>query len=163
MAFRQNSRTFLALPPLGALAWWHAWRRLVAKVGTSNSDRTISLRLQCVVKKHNSVQNARSEYTLYTTLPNLQYTNAFGRSEAFPLSTSNRSIKTKTDMEHRWNNNDGGKLEPSVKNRRQRHFIREKSHTDWSGIESGLRSDRPATTRLSQHNVLNTKFNLNYT
>jgi len=25
----------------------------VAKVGTSNSDRTISLRLHCVVKKHN--------------------------------------------------------------------------------------------------------------
>jgi hypothetical protein len=25
----------------------------VAKVGTSNSDRTISLRLQCVVRKHN--------------------------------------------------------------------------------------------------------------
>jgi len=24
----------------------------VAKIGTSNSDRTISLRLQCVVKKH---------------------------------------------------------------------------------------------------------------
>jgi hypothetical protein len=31
-----------------------AWRRLAAKVGTSNSDRTISLRLQCVVKKHNT-------------------------------------------------------------------------------------------------------------
>ena len=53
-AFRQNSQTFpqFHLPPLGALAWWHAWRRLVAKVGTSNSDRTVSLRLQCVVKKH---------------------------------------------------------------------------------------------------------------
>jgi len=32
------------LPLLGALAWWHAWRRLVAKVGTSNQDRTISLK-----------------------------------------------------------------------------------------------------------------------
>jgi hypothetical protein len=46
--FRQNFRTFLAprfrLPPLGALEWWHAWRRLVAKVGTSNPDRTISLK-----------------------------------------------------------------------------------------------------------------------
>jgi len=46
-AFRQNSRTFLAYSStfreLGALAWWHAWRRLVAKVGTSNPDRTISL------------------------------------------------------------------------------------------------------------------------
>jgi len=39
------------LPPLGALVWWHAWRHLVAKVGTSNPDRTISLkRLQCVVE-----------------------------------------------------------------------------------------------------------------
>jgi hypothetical protein len=46
-AFRQNyrviSRPKFHLPPLGALAWWHAWRRLVAKVGTSNQDRTISL------------------------------------------------------------------------------------------------------------------------
>ena len=53
--FRQNYRKFLPqfhLPPLGALAWWHALRRLVAKAGTSNSDRTISLRLQCVIKKH---------------------------------------------------------------------------------------------------------------
>jgi hypothetical protein len=37
------SRPQFHLPPLGALAWWHAWRRLVAKVGTSNPDRTISL------------------------------------------------------------------------------------------------------------------------
>jgi len=29
---------------LGALTWWHAWRHLVAKVGTSNQDRTISLK-----------------------------------------------------------------------------------------------------------------------
>jgi hypothetical protein len=46
-AFRQNFQTFLAhsstFPPLGALAWWHAWSRLVAKVGTSNPDRKISL------------------------------------------------------------------------------------------------------------------------
>jgi len=54
-AFRQNfqgiSRPQFHLPMLGALAWWHAWRRLVAKVGTSNPDRTISLkRLQCVVE-----------------------------------------------------------------------------------------------------------------
>jgi hypothetical protein len=50
LEFRQNlpdiSRPQFHLPPLGALAW----RRLVAKVGTSNPDRTISLkRLQCVV------------------------------------------------------------------------------------------------------------------
>jgi len=47
-AFRQNlpdiSRPQFHLPPLGALAWWHAWRRLVVKVGTSNPDRTISLK-----------------------------------------------------------------------------------------------------------------------
>jgi len=53
-AFRQNSRTFsrsqFHLPPLGA----HAWRRLVAKVGTSKPDHTISLkRLQCVIEKIN--------------------------------------------------------------------------------------------------------------
>jgi len=35
------SRLQFHLPPLGALAWWHAWRRLVAKVGTSNQDGTI--------------------------------------------------------------------------------------------------------------------------
>ena len=38
------SRPQFHLPPLGAIAWWHAWRRLVAKVGTSNQDRTISLK-----------------------------------------------------------------------------------------------------------------------
>ena len=56
-AFRQNlpdiSRPQFHLPLLDAPAWWHAWRRLVVKVETSNSDHTISLRLQCVVKKHN--------------------------------------------------------------------------------------------------------------
>jgi len=41
--FSDISRPQFHLPPLGALAWWHAWRRLVAKVGTSNPDRTISL------------------------------------------------------------------------------------------------------------------------
>ena len=51
-AFRQNlpdiSRPQFHLPPLGA------WRRLVAKVGTSNPDRTVSLkRLQCVVENNN--------------------------------------------------------------------------------------------------------------
>jgi len=55
-AFRQNlpdiSRPQFHLPLLGALAWWHAWRHLVAKVGTSNPDRTVILkRLQCVVGK----------------------------------------------------------------------------------------------------------------
>ena len=47
-AFRQKlpdiSRPQFHLPPLSALAWRHAWRRLVAKVGTSNHDRTISLK-----------------------------------------------------------------------------------------------------------------------
>ena len=38
------SRPQFHLPPLGALAWWHAWRRLVTKVGTSNQDHTISLK-----------------------------------------------------------------------------------------------------------------------
>jgi hypothetical protein len=38
------SRPQFHLPLLGALAWWHAWRCLVAKVGTSNQDRTISLK-----------------------------------------------------------------------------------------------------------------------
>jgi hypothetical protein len=39
------------LPPMGSLAWWQAWRRLVAKVGTSNPNRTISIkRLQCLVE-----------------------------------------------------------------------------------------------------------------
>jgi hypothetical protein len=80
----------------------------------------------------------------------------------FTLSTSDRSIK-KTDMQHRRNNIDRGKLKPSVKNLRQRHLIHQKSHTDWSGIERILRGDRSATTRLSQRTVLNTKFNLNYT
>ena len=59
--FRQNvpdsSRPQFHLPPLGAPAWWHAWRRLVANVETSRPDRTISLkRMQGVVgnkhKKH---------------------------------------------------------------------------------------------------------------
>jgi len=38
------SRPQFYLQPLGALAWWHAWRRLVEKVGTSNQDRTVSLK-----------------------------------------------------------------------------------------------------------------------
>jgi hypothetical protein len=42
--FPDISRPQFHLPPLGALASWHAWRRLVAKVGTSNQDRTISLK-----------------------------------------------------------------------------------------------------------------------
>jgi hypothetical protein len=53
------NRTFLApqfhFPPLGALVRWHAWRRLVAKVGTSNQDRTISLKAavrSCINKGH---------------------------------------------------------------------------------------------------------------
>jgi len=56
--FLDNSHPQFHLLPLGALAWWHAWRRLVAKVGTSNSDHTISLRLQSVVKKHNMPSNS---------------------------------------------------------------------------------------------------------
>jgi hypothetical protein len=53
--FRQNSRTFLA----HSSTFRHqAWRRLVAKVGTSNPDRTISLKkLQCVVENNNTACN----------------------------------------------------------------------------------------------------------
>jgi hypothetical protein len=55
--FKQNSRTFLAHSSnvcRWVLSRGDACRRLVAKVGTSNTDRTISLkRLQCVVEnKH---------------------------------------------------------------------------------------------------------------
>jgi hypothetical protein len=53
--FRQNYRTFLAHSSTSrrwVLSCGDAWIRLVAKVGTPNSDSTISLRLQCVVKKH---------------------------------------------------------------------------------------------------------------
>jgi len=47
-AFRQNFRTFLAHSSTFC-RWvlsrgWHAWRRLVPKVGTSNQDRTVSLK-----------------------------------------------------------------------------------------------------------------------
>ena len=72
-AFRQNYRTFLAHSSTcrrWVLAHGDAWRRLVAKVGTSNPDRTISLkRLQYVVEnKHGpgvgSASN-RNEYQQY--------------------------------------------------------------------------------------------------
>jgi hypothetical protein len=47
-AFRSNLPDICCpqfhLPSMGALAWWHAWRRLVAKVRTSNPDRTIGLK-----------------------------------------------------------------------------------------------------------------------
>jgi hypothetical protein len=42
------------LPQLDALAWWHAWRSLVVKVGTPNPDRTISLKTavrNCIKKQ----------------------------------------------------------------------------------------------------------------
>jgi len=35
------SRPRFHLPPLGDPAWWQPWRRLVAKVRTSNQDRAI--------------------------------------------------------------------------------------------------------------------------
>jgi hypothetical protein len=50
----------------------------MAKVGTSNSDRTISLRLQCVVKKHKHV------YPLDKGLDSLQsWSRHFGEEESF--------------------------------------------------------------------------------
>jgi len=51
------SRPQFHLLPLGALAWLHAWKRLVAKVGTSNQDRTISLKAavcSCINKTTNT-------------------------------------------------------------------------------------------------------------
>jgi len=56
-AFRQNYRTFLAHSSTfrrWVLSRGEAWRRLVAKVGTSNQDRTISLKaaVRSCVNKH---------------------------------------------------------------------------------------------------------------
>jgi len=62
------SRPQFQLPPLGALVWWHAWRRLVAKVGTSNHDRTISLKADvrsCINKQTNMCREWRYSATHY--------------------------------------------------------------------------------------------------
>jgi hypothetical protein len=40
-------------------------------------------------------------------------------------------------MEHRWNEIDRGKPKYSGKNLSQCHFVHNKSHMDWPGIESG--------------------------
>jgi hypothetical protein len=67
------SRPQFHLRPLGALAWWHAWKSLVAKVGTSNPDRTISLkRLQCVVENKHIALSLRLEVV---PLPSVVPTN----------------------------------------------------------------------------------------
>jgi hypothetical protein len=52
-------------------------------------------------------------------------------------------------MEHRWNETDRRKPKYSGKHLSQCHFFHHKSHTDWPGIESGLRDERLATNRLS--------------
>jgi len=65
------SRPQFHLPLLGALAWWHAWRCLVAKVGTSNQDRTVSLKAalcSCTNKQTNV-------FTRCSTLLVLSYTS----------------------------------------------------------------------------------------
>jgi hypothetical protein len=40
-------------------------------------------------------------------------------------------------MEHRWNEIDKGKPKYSGKNLSQCHFVHNKSHMDWPGIEPG--------------------------
>jgi hypothetical protein len=52
-------------------------------------------------------------------------------------------------MEHRWNETDRGKPKYSEKNLSQCQFFHQKSHMDWSGIEPGLRGERPANNRFS--------------
>jgi hypothetical protein len=47
-------------------------------------------------------------------------------------------------MEHRWDENDGGKPKYSEKNLLQFHFVNHKS--TWT--DPGLRGERPATNRL---------------
>jgi hypothetical protein len=39
--------------------------------------------------------------------------------------------------ERRWNDTDRGKEKTSVKNLSQRHFVHQKSHTDWPDREPG--------------------------
>jgi hypothetical protein len=40
-------------------------------------------------------------------------------------------------MEHQWNEIDTGKPKYSGKNLSQRHFVHNKPHMDWPGIETG--------------------------
>jgi hypothetical protein len=54
LAFRQNFWTFLPHSStflLLVLSHGNAWRRLVANVGTSNPDRTVSLELKAAMHK----------------------------------------------------------------------------------------------------------------
>ena len=49
---------------------------------------------------------------------------------------------------HRWTENDGVQLKHAEKNLFQCHLVHQ-SHTDWIGTETSVRSDRPASNRLS--------------
>ena len=51
-----------------------------------------------------------------------------------PLS-GERNTQIKTSVERWWNGTDGGKPKYLEKNLSQHHFVRHKSHMDWSGIE----------------------------
>jgi len=145
----------------------HSWKTRLCSSEITTSARLVVGRVLIFCKNkwlYLTLYRMREVNTLSKpTLRSFQRTNGLGRSQAFPFSTSDRSIKKKRDMHHRWNNNDRGKLEPSVRNLCQHHFIHHKSQTDCSGIEPGLRDERPATNRLRQRTVLNTKFNRNYT
>jgi len=61
-SFRQNYRTFLAHSStfrLWVLSRGDTWRRLVAKVGTSNGDRTISLKaavISCIYNRPKTIR-----------------------------------------------------------------------------------------------------------
>jgi len=58
------------LPLLGSLAWWHAWWRPVAKVGTSNQDRTISLKAAVRSCTNNTLHAGQDlvQHVQYSTL-----------------------------------------------------------------------------------------------
>jgi hypothetical protein len=66
--------------PLVALAWWHTWRRLVAKIGTSNQELTINLMaaVRSCINKNNS--HSLTYHWFYTKLSGsslLKYTIYF--------------------------------------------------------------------------------------
>jgi len=69
------------LPPLGALAWWHAWRRLVAKVETSNQDRTISLK--AAVRSYISKQTNKQHRAVIINTPCLNLSRLICFQETF--------------------------------------------------------------------------------